>query len=71
MLQAVELRWKDGKSFGDLLHPTGNIQEDKMKKVLEMALNSKHFQQHRAWCGQQTSRTYTEGGNLVGQIKAL
>lgn len=48
MLQAVEMRWKDGKNFGALLHPTGNIQEDKMKKVLEMALNSKQFQQHRA-----------------------
>lgn len=37
MLQAVGLIWGHGKDFGALLHPAGNIQEDKVKKALEMA----------------------------------
>lgn len=39
VLQAAGLRWEDGKGF--LLHPAGNIQEDKVKKALEVASSRK------------------------------
>lgn len=33
VFQAVGLGWGDGKGFGALLYPAGNIQEDKIKKL--------------------------------------
>lgn len=33
VFQALGLGWGDGKDFGALLYPAGNIQEDKIKKL--------------------------------------
>lgn len=68
VLQAVGLRWGDGKGFGALLHPAGNIQEDKVKKALEMASSGKVT---NLWKGHSVPKLsllfYTNIGRSIAQ----
>lgn len=68
LLQAVGLRWGNGKGSGALLHPAGNTQEDKVKKALEMASSRKVA---NSWKGSSIRKLpllfYTNIGRSIAQ----